>query len=693
MKDLFIRRLNEEKSALENVNKVLESSNKSYEKRQKLLKMAQATGNVRAEQFYRGKIENLQDKTAAQLAKKQDIQETLKMMQDDPTVRNRLVGVIAGITAAADMAGAGFAAYQRGKTLTEVNLAAQSAPASRFARSMASGDLGALATIASPEDIQKIIAAGGTGAPIGMGISKILGKVGGLAGTGALMGGLPGAIIGGLGGAAFSAGDIMDLFTGGPERQAAESQQTQATALRQQNFVTDILAQDLMSNASSRQAAALRLGGRGGVINAMVGGMGLGTSEQSIANMMSLEQAVGLPGAQSMSRSMFGLQRGRTGVPISNQSAVNMLGGLSFGIGGPAGANQAAERMLTKVFENGFRNARVGEEIGTVIGAVMQQSDRVTTDNAVNTALSSLNAVNRFVTGRDMDVMSAQHIKGGLNFGEQIFHRAGPFEAMRLATARSLVGNTGFGKSRIGEYMVSALSQMSNLDVLRGNTAPLTELGMGADQATGLLKQFRNQQAAGTLRMLFHGAPGAIGKVLNAPDVFSGFAGLRPTEALQAKRMLMTRLNQTGITGEDAQQYVDFLMGITGQHGDKTKKAIPSKYGQNIESAALTEQTMVQLKEMGAEAHDKKILDSIKHMNDGFSNMMEIWKASTDPMQKYTEYLITMKELYEGASPAKVKEDIVKWRSDMEVAAKRQRATEKQVEDWKQHQDMPRSIP
>lgn len=669
MKDLFIRRLNEEKAALDNVNRSLERGSKFYAKRQEEMKWySSMSGSAGAKGVAatQGKLNALQVSTAGQLAKKQDIQETIKAMQDDPGIRNRLVGLISGITAVAGVAEAGFAMYQRGKTLGDVNTAAAIAPAASFGRSLAGGDLGALATMSNAGDMQKIIDAGGVGAPTGWSAAKIIGKIGAGAGMGSL-GGPLGALIGGGVGLLSAGGDIQDLFSGGPARQAAESQQREISSLRQKNFVTDILAGDLTSNAASREAASLRLGG--GFMRSVRGGYGLGTTEGILGNAMGLERAVGLPSASPMFDTMFQLQKGRAGTNVSNESAVGLLGGLSMGTGGAGAASSAAMELLSRAFANGFRNARVGEEIAGAIGNFMQSSDRFSASNPMNMALANMTSTHQFLTGQPMDMMTAQHIKGGMGVMENVFHHGGPFEAMRLGVAQSILSKTPFGRTETGGFLRSAMSQMSTADILAGNINPLVGIMGGKtpgniEAATSMLGQFRDQSMPMALKMLFHKPVGAISKLIGGGNFMQNMASLTPDEAAQTKYLLKTRMNEGGAGAEDYQAFMDIMGGLTGAHSVAGKSGRGRNLGAGINSAALSNLTARDVEMMGAEAKDPRILKSLRDFNTEFKNLMDIFDTSTDPLKEYNFWLHTIKETAEGVPWDKIRKEIAQFKAE-----------------------------
>lgn len=688
MKDLFLRRLNEEKSALEGVNKALERGEKFYAKRQDQYKKAMASGDTRGAALAQGKINAIQVGQAGKLSQKQDIEETLKEMQSNPNIRNRIAAIAGAIAASAEVVKAGADLYQRGKTITEANIGASYTPTSSIFRGLAGGDLTSLAAISSPEAAAKFMQASGTGAPTLSMLGGILGKIGTGVGGGAMFGGVPGALIGGGLGALSAGGDIMNLFTGGAEAAQGRKMQEQIQNLRQENFVTDTLMQDVQSNAAFRESAGLRLGGRGGMIRSIGGGLGLGTTEQITGQAMALEQAVGLPNAKPMFDAMFRMQKGRSGVNVSNESAVNLLGGLSMGTGGAAGAGPAAEAMLTRVFANGFKNARVGEEIATVMGSTMQQSERLSANNPLNMALSNLNAENKFMTGKDLDIMDARHIKGGYGVIEDTFHRSGPFEAMRLATARDIISKTQFGSGPMAEYMVSALSQMSTRDVLGGATAPLTDLMGGATKgntkmASNILSQFKNQEMSRTLQMLFHKDPnGLISKITKGGDITAGMASLTPDELNQTKRLLQTRINNAGATDADYRMGVELLGNLTGVHTGiptgKSKKGQGTNLGGGMDSSYLAQKTATDFEAMSAEAKDPKVQAAIKNMAVNFQSTIDIFKAGAEPVAKFNEQLSIMMDLINGKlTPAQARTKIAEWTKEQAKKASEEQAQAK----------------
>jgi hypothetical protein len=557
--------------------------------------------------------------------------------------------------------------YQRSKTLTEANVAAAYSPLSGLGRSLLGGDLSGLASISSPDALRKFQQAKGTGAPILSSLGGIAAKIGGGAAAGSLAGPW-GALAGGVGGLVGAAGDIQSLFQGGPAAAQGKAMAEQIQNLKGENFVTDMLMQHLQSTAGTRQATKLRLGSNWGRM--ISGGIGLGPMEQLMGQAVGLEQSVGLPAASSMAHTMFSLQKGAAGRNMSTESANTLLSGLSMGTGGPGGANQSAIDLMSTAFQKGFENARVAEEIGKTVGAVMVSSDRVGGSNALNMALANLPETIRANMGRKMDMMDAQHLPGGLKAMESVFHGGGVFESQRLANARALISGTPYGKSDIGQLLVSTMGQMSAQDLMKGNIAPilqamgkgtsLTGKGVGAEtdrsMASGLLNQFKNRTFRQTLGTYFNGPhmPAVMSKILNASNIQAGMASLSPDEFQQATRFIQTRMNTAGATSED---YL-MMSSMLGPHaGGKKGVAHGKNLGAGIEAAFFAGDTSRQFAAINAETQDPAIQAALKNSTAIFQATIDIFKTGAEPVNKFNQALETTIGLMNGKTLTQIQHE------------------------------------
>lgn len=99
MRDLFIRRLDEEKKALNEVDKALSRVSKSYSNRESQLKSAIAKGDMSGAAGIQRNLASKQNIASGLQAQKMDIESAIKAMED-PGIKSRLIGLVAGIATA-----------------------------------------------------------------------------------------------------------------------------------------------------------------------------------------------------------------------------------------------------------------------------------------------------------------------------------------------------------------------------------------------------------------------------------------------------------------------------------------------------------------------------------------------------------------------------------------------------------------
>jgi hypothetical protein len=672
IKDKFVRSLAEERKALEDVEKAMQRVTKAYSRRSSALSDAVSAGDMSKAGSIQKGLAKGQDTMLGLQAQKMEIEKTLKAMQDGG-LQTRLISVISAVAAGAEVVSQGAALYQRGKTLGEANLAAAYSPAARMSGSLIGGQFNNLAAIADPNSLKSLQNASGTGAyNLGTG-AGILGKILAGAGVGAAggslfagLGAIPGAAIGALGGAWSARGNIQDFFMGGGAAKQGQTLSEQMSNLQSANFFRDQLMSDLEGNAAGRLGAMRQLGGRGAMFNTMGAGLGMGTTGDVLGQGAQFAGMVGPGQSADMMKTMFGLQRGQGGFNMSSGASMGLLSGLSMGLGGlpnaqgKGGAKQEAIDIMSTAFASGLRNARVADEIGSTIGTIVSSApNQISGVNPLTTGLANLPGYMKEMFGREMNMYDARHIPGALKANEAIFGAGGAFGAGRLGLAAGLIGKSSFGKSGVGNYLVSGFGQMSAQDIMTGNMQNIMDMagpGANKEELSGIFNQFRKGSVQQALGFRFKNAPNnVIDRIMKGEDMATVLNNASGAEKRQTAAFLKTRLNEPGVGLEDVQ----VLTGILSGTNKSLAGEVSSKdFGGSVEKAYLAQKGIVDIKTASEEGRNKEIQAAIGAGAVVFNNMATIFNSAAEPANKFNTYLEAIVKTMSGVKEADVEKFI-----------------------------------
>lgn len=694
IKDKFVRSLSEEKKMLQEVESAMQRVNKAYGRRSSELKEAIASGDMsRAGTLQKGLAKG-QDTMLGLQAQRQEIKKTLDAMQDSG-IQQRMVSILGAVAAGATVVQQGAELYQRGKTLGEANIAASYGPASRISGNLIGGNFNSLAAIADPKSLQSLQNAGGQGAyNLGTG-AGILAKIAGGAVLGAAagspfvgIGAIPGAIGGGLFGAWSARSNIQDFFMGGGAAKEGQTRMEQLSNLQGENFFRDQLLSDLEANAAGRLGTMRQLGGRGAMFSTMGAGLGIGTTGDVLSQGSQFANMVGPEQSAKMMRSMFGMQRGEGGFNLSSGASMGLLSGLSMGTGGVGSANETAINVMSTAFERGLRNSRVADDIGQAVGNVVSgSSSEINANNPLTTALANLPGVIQQMFGREMNKYDTAHLGGALKANESVLGAGGAFGAGRLGLAAGLVGKSSFGGQRMGNFLVSALGQMSAKDLLTNNTSVLTDLvGPGhKEEIMDIFNKYKKGAMQQAIGFRFKSDPtgprGVIDRILKGEDISTVLKNSSADAKNQFSAFLKVRLNEKDVGLEESKLLTGIYSELGGTLSNKKRKS--KDFGGSVEQSYLVKKGQIDITTASEEGKNKEVKTAIDSSLDVFKNTAAIFKSGSDAAEKMNIYMEALVKTMQGVSEKDVDAFIHKaLNASAEAEKAKKTATEKTINNF-----------
>ena len=665
MKDVLNKQIDDEKKKLDGVNQSLAKYNDLYKKRKDQLASAKSMGNSAGAASAQKSINGLQGAIGQKTAEQQDIMNVLDQLESGPG-KAKIAKIVGGVAAVAGAVSAGFGLYQQSKTMDLVNQAAVTSLTANQAQQMLGGNFQSMLALQNPESMKRVQDAGGTGAIYGRNIAGILAKIGGGAGAGALMGGPLGALIGGAGGALASGSDIMGLFTGAPEKEAAESQQKALQSEVQKNAYGNFLLNYVKDNASSFVGAGRRLGGVTYADQAADMGRGLGFLGSQSAQMAGgFADQIGASGAQQNLSTFFALQKGRYGANMSAEGAGSLITGLSYGQEGRGGAGQAAVDFWSKAFSKGLTDAKIGEELGKSLAENMSgEGGRRSTTGFISNAFAGVGEeFKKMFGGAQMDRMSVGELNKGLSSFDTAFSSklGGSFAAKNQSIARDIISAAGMGSGPNAEYYVSALSGLSTRDMAEGgNEGLLSYFGGDKDKMHSIVKQFKNRSAKSTIDLLFPTNAFGIKSTFDMAggDMTKAFQSMDPMQRKQFSYTLQKRAPELGL---DLRSGVMAELFYAADGNTKANSNLAHGKGKDLgASAYLAAQVSMASEEatVRGQAFSKKNIELLnKAMGDSvaqFHALLDILNVAPSALNNFTTALTVAQMRIEGKSQKEI---------------------------------------